>query len=249
MGLAKLLKKLTRKLPFNSGGTMYTPEFYQNQRERSQRSARIVLPLVQGFVQPKSVVDIGCGTGSWLSIWQDELGVADIQGVDGAYVDKAQLFIPTEKFQPHDLALPFDLGRRFDLAMSLEVAEHLSAERAETFVQNLTRLAPVVLFSAAIPHQGGTGHINEQWQDYWANLFNQFDYVPVDVIRRPIWDNPNVAWWYAQNTLMYVHRDELVNYPDLKAAAPPDENTDGLNLVHPRKYMEVCASKRKRAKK
>lgn len=57
-------------------------------------------------------------------------------------------------------------NRRFDLAMTIEVAEHLTPVRADSFVEDLTRLSDVVLFSAAIPAQGGINHVNEQWQSY-----------------------------------------------------------------------------------
>ena len=62
-----------------------------------------------------------------------------------------------------DLAQPLQIDRRFDLALSLEVAEHLPPECGSEFVQTLTDLSSVILFSAAIPFQGGTDHLNEQW--------------------------------------------------------------------------------------
>jgi hypothetical protein len=63
--------------------------------------------------------------------------------------------------------------RTFDLAICLEVAEHLPPEAAEGFIDSLTRLAPVVLFSAAITFQVGNQHLNGQWPDYWATLFRR----------------------------------------------------------------------------
>jgi hypothetical protein len=52
--------------------------------------------------------------------------------------------------------------------VSLEVAEHLQPKRSASFVADLVALAPAVLFSAAIPGQPGTDHINPRWQDEWA---------------------------------------------------------------------------------
>jgi SAM-dependent methyltransferase len=148
-----------------------------------------------------SVVDIGCGDGSWLFVFR-KLGVEDILGLDGEYVDRNVLQIPQDRFQAVDLTKPFGLKRVFDLAISLEVAEHLPAESASSFVASLCGLAPAVLFSAAIPFQGGNHHINEQWPDKWAALFRQHGYFLVDCIRKRIWQNEAVEFWYAQSAFI-----------------------------------------------
>src|SRR5216683_3462390 len=126
------------------GGTPYTNEFYTRHRDASLRSARAVVPLVMRLVRPRSVVDVGCGTGTWLSVFRAE-GITDIWGIDGDWVDKATLAIPEDRFSAADMRRPFALDRRFDLAVSLEVAEHLPADCARAFVHSLTRLAPAVL--------------------------------------------------------------------------------------------------------
>lgn len=105
---------------------------------------------------------------------------------------KKKLEIPEERFLSFELNNPFRIDRQFDLVISLEVAEHLPKECAATFVDSLTRLGPVILFSAAIPFQGGTDHINEQWLDYWAKYFQEKGYVAIDCIRKRIWQNDKV---------------------------------------------------------
>jgi hypothetical protein len=146
------------------------------------------------------------------------------------------LRIPVDRFLAHDLLEPVSLERRFDLAMSLEVAEHLPARSARDFVATLVKLAPVVLFSAAIPHQGGTRHVNEQWPRYWATLFDQFNYGAVDAIRERIWDRSDVAYYYAQNVLLFVDRAAHANYPALQqhALISPEAVR---SLVHPRLWI------------
>ena len=164
------------------------------------------MPLLVDRLHPKSVVDVGCGTGVWLAGFRDR-GVTDVIGVDGAYIDTRQLRIPPDLFVSADLTEPLELGRSFDLALSLEVAEHLPGTRAERFVDTLTRLASIVLFSAAIPGQPGMHHVNLQWPDYWASLFAEHDYVCIDCIRPLLWRNADFEWYYAQNTLLYARRD------------------------------------------
>ena len=212
---------------------IYDENFYQDLRGRARSSAREIVPLVQELLAPKSVVDIGCGVGSWLSVWR-EFGVSDVFGVDGAYVKKEMLEIPSEQFLPFDLTQALPLERKFDLAMSLEVAEHLPDENAADFVASLTKLSSVILFSAAIPHQGGTHHVNEQWPEYWAKLFAAHDYVALDCLRSRVWQNEKVEWFYAQNLFLFVARDFLNSHENLKQFAT---QSNLLALVHPQKYL------------
>lgn len=107
----------------------------------------------------------------------------DVLGIDAPYTDRSRLRIPDELFLARDLTVPLSLERRFDLALSLEVAEHLPAAAADHFVASLTRLASVILFSAAIPDQGGEGHLNEQWPDYWVERFAAHGFGVADVLR------------------------------------------------------------------
>ena len=218
----------------------YTPNFYNEIRDGSARSAEVIVPLVSNLLHPASVVDVGCGDGTWLSIFR-KLGTQEIVGVDGDYVRPDLLQIPPENFCPADLAKPFTLDRTFDLAVSLEVAEHLPAGAASSFVASLTRLAPVVLFSAAIPFQGGNHHVNEQWPDSWAALFRQHNYVPVDCIRKHVWQNSAVEWWYAQNALLFVQPGLFETNPALYAEFR-NTNACQLAVVHPRNYLDALVA-------
>jgi len=201
----------------------YDAKFYR-ELQAADPSAREVLPIILEMIRPRSMVDIGCGTGHWLAQAR-ALGVADILGIDGPWVDKAQLRIPAENFAARDLRAPLRLEQRFDLALSLEVAEHLPASSARTFVESLCTAAEVVVFSAAIPGQGGRRHINEQWPEYWANLFREFEYECFDCLRPRIWQNPGVAWYYAQNSLIFARHSR---------SSPFGQPGKPLPLVHPR---------------
>lgn len=215
----------------------YGDNFYKNQRDISLQSAREIVPLVMQLVQPSSVIDVGCGVGGWLSTFQAQ-GVDDIQGVDGDYVNKALLVIPKERFIEFDLKKPFRLERQFDLVTSLEVAEHLPPECADIFVDSLVSLGPVILFSAAVPFQAGINHLNEQWQDYWAKRFGDRGYLAVDYLRKQIWQNEQVAFWYAQNTLLYVRSDYLEQHPELKREYEAT-NKNLLAIAHPKMFTDM----------
>ncbi|MEG4998264.1 glycosyltransferase [Microcoleus sp. B4-D4] len=216
----------------------YTRNFYQLIGEGTRISAGEIIPLLLDLLQPilpKSVVDVGCGTGGWLAAFH-KLGIADCLGIDGDYVDRTLLEIPLNQFKSYDLKQPLQVERKFDLAISLEVAEHLPSTCAENFVNSLTKLAPVILFSAAIPFQGGVEHLNEQWPQYWAYYFQQNGFVVIDCLRKKIWNNDKVEPWYAQNILIFVKEEHLSRYPRLvKEYQNIDLNQ--LAIVHPKIYF------------
>ncbi len=214
---------------------IYSSSFFKNQKKGSHKSAKEVVPLIIKFTTPKSVVDVGCGIGTWLSVFE-ELGVQDILGIDGDWVKEELLQIDRENFVSKDLQKPLVLNRKFDLAISLEVAEHLSEDSANLFIKSLTKLSDIVIFSAAIPKQGGTSHLNEQWQSYWAKKFSDKGYLAVDYLRPLIWDNKSVAWWYKQNTLLFVNKKRL-RANKLPYVKNIDNNRINLDIVHPDNYL------------
>ncbi len=135
--------------------------------------------------------------------------------------------------------MPLPLERTFDLVVSLEVAEHLPPESAPAFVGSLARLGPAVLFSAAIPYQGGEHHLNEQWPDYWAELFEQNGFVAIDCVRRNVWSDERVLYWYAQNTLLFV-REEMVSGNEALVRELDRTSRSMLSVVHPTRYYPIA---------
>ena len=215
--------------------TVYNTEFYNGQSDGSYSSARLVVPILAEIVAPGSVVDVGCGCGTWLKAFQ-EIGISDILGIDGGYVDRSRLRISDERFVPTDLVHPVAIGRTFDLAMSLECAEHLPPSAAEGFVRFLVSLAPVVLLSAAAPGQGGVHHVNEQWPSYWASLFSRHGYVAADALRPRIWRLPGIRPWYRQNALFYVSADKIASYPGLLTHSMSADDSM-IDVGHPEMYQ------------
>lgn len=215
---------------------IYDEKFYQAQKEESLQSARLAIPVVLEMIGSKinSVADIGCGVGTWLSVYKEQ-GVDDVQGVDGDYVNRKMLLIDQAEFKGHDLTTRLKLDKKFDLVMSLEVAEHIDGKLAPLFCENLTSLADVILFSAAIPGQGGTHHVNEQWPGYWKNIFAQKGYVMVDALRNSLWGIEQLKSHYGQNSFIYVKESALANYPQLKVLYEQGEKFP-LDAVHPKLF-------------
>ncbi|MNG06715.1 hypothetical protein D3C84_899730 [compost metagenome] len=114
--------------------------------------------------------------------------------------------IPENNFLQHDLTKSLQLNKKFDLAISLEVAEHLPESAANIIVETLTNHSDCILFSAAVPGQGGQYHINEQWPEYWHQKFKSKDYLAYDVLRNEFWNNEKIFWWYKQNIILYAKK-------------------------------------------
>jgi SAM-dependent methyltransferase len=190
----------------------YDDVFYEYQREGALRSARLLLPLLHEAFAIDSVLDVGCGAAAWLCAHQ-EAGVGEVLGIDGDYLDPALLLVDPVCFRAGDITRPLDLGRRFDLVQCLEVAEHVPAQAGPVLVDNLARHGDHILFSAAVPGQGGKGHINERPLAYWRDLFAARGYRAFDFLRPRIADEDQVEWWYRYNTLLYVHEAAVARLP------------------------------------
>jgi len=215
---------------------LYNNQFYQNQKYISLQSASEILPVILNIL-PKiqSAVDFGCGHGAWLKVLKD-LGVNEIIGYDGNWVNEKDLLIPIENFQKTDLKSLFCFDRRYDLAISIEVAEHLPENSAELFIQTLIKSSDIILFSAAIPGQGGTNHANEQWQSYWFKLFQKKGYTGLE-IRHLFWSNIKINVYHRQNIFLYVKNDTLSKFEYLQKNII-DQSALLIDIVHPELHLK-----------
>lgn len=215
--------------------TAYDQTFFGHMDEAAGHGAARLIPIVIDLLAPKSIVDVGCGRGLWLKTCESA-GVKDYLGIDGDYVVRDQLAIPHDRFVAADLTKPLTgVDRTFDLAICLEVAEHLPLTAADQIVKTLASLAPAVLFSAAIPFQPGTQHVNMQWQSWWAERFAHRGYQCFDYIRTKVWNDASVPTFYKQNALLYVSPDRLEALPALQTWAQAHADPI-LDVVHPEAY-------------
>ncbi len=197
-------------------------KYIHTKKVHNPNAAREIVPIILDIFSPKSVIDIGCGLGSWLKVFK-ELGVNDILGVDGEYVKRNLLNIKKNEFISADLSKKFNIKKKYDLVLSLEVAEHIPEKNSDTFIENLVNHGNLILFSAAIPFQCGQNHLNEQWPEYWDTKFKKFGYSVYDIIRPKIWDNEKIEYYYRQNMFVYAKK----NFLKLK------EDTLAISYVHP----------------
>jgi SAM-dependent methyltransferase len=197
----------------------------------------IIVPIIMDMINPKSVVDVGCGIGTFLNIFKKN-GVQEVLGLDGGWTDRKLLskYISLEEFQEANLEKLLEINKKYDVAICLEVAEHLSLASADTTIENLTNLSDYVVFSAAFPGQGGQNHLNEQWPTYWKSKFNKMGYEVWDIFRPLLWDIEAVPDWYKQNMFLAIRRgkeNDLVSNIQKRKYEPI------LNYVHPNYFSSL----------
>ena len=186
----------------------YTKSFYKNRNDNTSYSAEKILLIILGIIpEVKSAIDVGCGVGTWLSVLK-KMGVKKICGMDGNWVSKEYLVIPKDSFFTQDLE-NFRIENNYDLAVSLEVAEHISSDNANSFTRELAQCSDFILFSAATPGQGGVGHINEQWTGYWSSQFTKHGFIGIDPVRKRIWNDEKIPSWYKKNTVLFVKKERI----------------------------------------
>jgi SAM-dependent methyltransferase len=221
--------------------SFYDKTFFDSLARVSAAAAQKVMRRIHELHAYRSVVDFGCGSGTWLEAADAAIKAAGaakdrLLGVDGEHA-RERVDARRADYVFQDLEERIVLDRRFDLAICLEVAEHLTPSRAATFVQDVCAASDVVLFGAAIPMQEGQNHINEQWPAYWARLFVDNGYGCHDVLRDAFWCDPlfEKCPYYAANALLYVRDGHPLS---AKLASRKVLEEWRLNVVHPALFTE-----------
>lgn len=189
---------------------IYDSTFFREVEALSVSSAVAAVPhVLAAMPAARRVTDVGSGEGAWAA--QFLAHGCEVIAVDGHYVDRARLRVPEEAFIAHDLRKPLPaevVGWGADLCVCLEVAEHLPPSRGPSLVTDLCRSAGQgVLFSAAVPGQGGHGHVNERPPEYWITLFEGEGFVTDTELQQALADESGVAWWYTQNIMLAVRSE------------------------------------------
>jgi hypothetical protein len=215
----------------------YGSAFYEKIRKGSQDSAAVIVPMILDvlpeqarFGQRRSVLDVGAGE-AWFAAEFEKYGCM-VHAIDAGQVKESAVEVLY-----WDLMQSFgNLYSQVDLVVCLEVAEHLPESRAASFIADLCEAGRAVLFSAAIPGQGGDGHINMQWPRYWQRLFYDAGYLYSMGPRWQIWDDQRVKPWYRNNLGLAIPKEELgsFKYPEWFT----DSGYDCHAVIHPDMWID-----------
>lgn len=212
--------------------TLYTTEFYDGQKKGSFQSANVILPKfleIVGKDKIKTAVDFGCGVGTWLAVFQKIVPDAKVIGMDSGESEERQFFISKESLIKADITKEIRFEEKYDVCFSLEVAEHIPKEKEEVYIKNLCNSSDIILFSAALKGQGGTGHVNEQPLSYWIEVFKKENYDYIDGIRADIWNDDKVSYWYKQNIIVFVKKGTV----DIEVCRSKYQSMPVVDVIHP----------------
>jgi 2-polyprenyl-3-methyl-5-hydroxy-6-metoxy-1,4-benzoquinol methylase len=183
----------------------YSASFFNYIDDLQKTSYPIMALSILRHFSPRSVVDVGCGSGGLLHSLK-EAGIRDCYGIEYSNAGRKKCKKRNIICEFGDLTHKIQINKEVDLAICIEVAEHLPAECAELLVETLVSGPGIVLFSAATPGQGGLDHINEQPHEYWINKFGKKNYV-LDIEKtkelRKEWSQNDVVRWYALNIMVF----------------------------------------------
>jgi SAM-dependent methyltransferase len=158
------------------GGDIYSRSYYEQVEEAEQASVLAIAIWIRLTLRPIRVVDVGCGPGHLIEALHR--GGIDVLGLD--YSAAARKFVSQKglRFETFDLTTRGVVpSSPWDLAVCCEVAEHLDARHADTFVRNLTSASNIVFLTAAEVGQGGLNHVNEQPNSYWIAKFARLGFT------------------------------------------------------------------------
>ena len=217
---------------FDKYNKLYNGNYYDNLGLATYDAAKVILGDLYKIFPYNSLVDFGCGSAVWLKAANEIIQKnKKLTGIDGDYTKNIHIFNDAN-FIYKNLENEIDVEKH-DLAISLETAEHLSPDRADSFIKDLCKASDVVLFSAAVDGHGGTNHLNENNPSYWINHFKNNDYDPfIFLDRKKYWyhDSFSKCPYYISSSFLYIKKntDWYKKLEHLKV-----KDNELVDIIHP----------------
>jgi SAM-dependent methyltransferase len=204
----RTLTRLGEQLGWQS--LVYNPLTHWSFDRAARRNAPLFVSTVKDLIPAaRTIIDVGCGGGLYVTEFCRE--GFDAIGLEYSPRLRRKCYRRGVSVYEFDVSRTTTLppGAPFDVALSLEVAEHIAPRLSNSFVASFAGLADIVLFTAAHPGQGGTGHINEQPRDYWIEKFEKAGFVFDGALTRMFAARLKArgAFWYLPHNLsIFVRR-------------------------------------------
>jgi hypothetical protein len=214
---------------FSKLPSQYDDSFFGDAYATSYLSAQLILGHLNEHFRFNSVVDVGAGVGAW-SRAALEMNKT-VTSIDGEWVSEIPGKFSRLNYIFQNLNNKVSTNSQHDIAVCVEVAEHLLPERSQGIVADLCKLAPVVVFGAALPRQGGAGHINCRPHSFWIKAFSENKYTAIDLFRPKFWYDGRVGPWYSQNTYLFVAPEKLNQFVGFSSPSLVD-------IYHPKVVLD-----------
>lgn len=200
------LGQVARSVLGETHNDIYDSEYYGMVDRTTSRSAAAMAQSLVRDLRPRTLLDVGCGTGAMLAVLRDwgvkgeglEYSLAGLE-----YCERRNLDVRRFDLEARPLPLP---AEKYDVVLSMEVAEHLPERIADAYVDGLVSQSDTVVFTAATPGQGGTDHVNEQPHSYWIDKFSQRGFCfdeRLSIAWRREWELADVQSWYSRNLMIF----------------------------------------------
>ncbi len=178
---------------------------YEQAKATRIDSASCLLSAFRTLGLPDSLFDVGCGPGHLVQI-ADALGIW-AEGVDISLTETIRM--PDRSvIYPGDVTTMSHPSHTFAMVLCLEVAEHLQPDEADALCDLLVQSTKgTLLFSAATPGQGGSGHYNEQPHEYWIEKLQDrgltYVWAVTEALRGDWSQLAPRSWWYGRNIMVF----------------------------------------------
>lgn len=216
---------------------IYDSAYFEMVEETTGASVEVIADSILDKFSPASVIDVGCGTGALL----ERLSSSGVRPFGIEYADAALEFcrrrrLPVRQLDLNDREATDSIDEPFDVAVSMEVGQQLSASSADSYVDLLCRVAPLVVFSSDTPGGFDRLPLNEQRADYWIEKFIQRGFhvdEPTTDEFRSKWKSAETASWFCEHVIVFrADRDQTVNLRSAEEVAPAEANTAGQKESH-----------------
>lgn len=151
----------------------YSKEYYKSINKDESAQAKALGEILIKLYRPNSVVDIGCGTGLYLSQFKCIQYGFDIS--PDAF-DPEVIQVERGLVDIRDLTQPMNVNIKSDLAICLEVVEHIGSENADILIENISKWSDTIVMTAAPPGQAGLNHVNCQPMSYWEEKMAKYGF-------------------------------------------------------------------------
>lgn len=191
---------------------MYSRDFHKSIENDEYPQAVRLASYIKNYMRPSKFIDFGCSTGLYLREMQ--IQIPELESVGYEFSKDAVDMALCKNVIEFDLTKKLDIDKKENtLGLCLEVLEHIDDSNWLPVLKNLSSLCDTIIFSAAVPGQGGTGHINCRNKIDWIYRFHTLGWI-VDLDKTKhileVMTNGYHMGWFSFNAMVLVNGSRIL---------------------------------------